>query len=108
MTKKKYGASDEEIIVDGASRSFQSEERRNVYQYITLIYPEWVSVGGIAKNIRSDRANVRGALKGDGKRYSKKLALTTVGLVEYRKVVIGRYNVYLYRAKCKGSNTPNQ
>jgi predicted transcriptional regulator with HTH domain len=104
MTKKKYGASDEEIIVDGASLSFQSEERRNVYLYLMLIYPAWVSVGEIARNIWSDRANVRGALKGDGNRYSKKLALATVGLVEYKKVVIGQYNVYLYRAKRKGSN----
>ena len=35
----------EEIDVDAATLSFQSKERRNVYLYLRLIFPEWMSIG---------------------------------------------------------------
>lgn len=88
---------DEELLL-----SLQSEERRKVYLYLRLIFPAWATIGEIAREIKSDYRNVLGALKGDGKRYSKKLALISVDLVEYKKGMLGRYKIYLYRAKRKG------
>ncbi len=82
--------------------SLQSEERRKVCLYLRLIFPAWATVSEISRGVKSDYRNVLGALKGNGKRYSKKLALIKVGLVECKKGLLGRYKVYLYRAKHKG------
>jgi predicted transcriptional regulator with HTH domain len=92
-----------DINIDNAIRSFHSEERRRVYLYLTLTYPAWATAAEIAGNVRSDHANVVGALKGDGKRYSKKLALVKVGIVECKKETLGNYRKYMFRAKRKGS-----
>jgi predicted transcriptional regulator with HTH domain len=101
MAKDEY-IGREEIDVDAAGISFRSAERRNVYQYLGLIFPDWVSIGQIANNIGSDYANVKGALIGDGERYSKKYSLKKVGLIECKKKTLGRYMIILYRAKRRG------
>jgi predicted transcriptional regulator with HTH domain len=93
----------EEIDVDAATISFQSKERRNVYLYLRLTFPEWMSIGEIANNLGSDYDNVKGALIGDGERYSKNYSLKNVGLAESKKKTLGGTTVILYRANRKGS-----
>ena len=95
----------EDIDIDATTFSFQSAERRNVYQYLRLTFPDWASIGDIANNIGSDYGNVKGALQGDGERYSTKFALKKVGLVESKKRTLGKVIVVQYRAKRKGSRT---
>ena len=53
----------EDIDIDATTFSFQSAERRNVYQYLRLTFPDWASIGDIANNIGSDYGNVKGALR---------------------------------------------
>jgi predicted transcriptional regulator with HTH domain len=79
--------------------SLESEERKRVYKYLLSIFPAWASIGQIAVDIGSDYRNVKGALIGDGERYSKRYALKKVGLVESKKKIAGRIMVTIYRAK---------
>src|SRR3974377_1204382 len=104
MTRKDKNWEPEEADLDKIAESFESEERRCVYQYLRLIYPKWAKAAEICDRVESDYGNVMGALKGDGKRYSKKLALIAVGLVESKKKTMAGYKIYLYRARKKGSD----
>jgi predicted transcriptional regulator with HTH domain len=84
-------------------RSLQSEERRKVYHYLSLMYPAWMTIGKIAGNVQSDYKNVKGALEGDSVNYSKKLALKKVGIIEHKTSRAGNIKVHLYRAKRRNS-----
>lgn len=56
----------EEIDIEEVSLSFQSEERRKVYYFLMLIFPDRVTLTELSRGVLSDRGNVLGALKGDG------------------------------------------
>lgn len=99
IATKKKATRRKAVKLEDIIRSLGSEERRKVYWYLSDTYPEWTTVMDIARGVQSDYKNVMGALKGDGKRYSKKLALIKVYLVEFKAITFGGQKRYMYRAR---------
>jgi predicted transcriptional regulator with HTH domain len=102
---KKKIAGHKAISFKNIIESLHSKERRNVCWYLSFTYPAWATIIDIARGVQSDYRNVKGALIGDGERYSKKLALVKVGLAERKIVKFGRQKRYMYRAKRRNSIT---
>lgn len=63
------------ISFEDIIESLHSKERRNVCWYLSFTYPAWATIMDIARGVRSDYKNVKGALIGDGERYCKSLLL---------------------------------
>nr|WP_144433204.1 archaellum operon transcriptional activator EarA family protein [Thermococcus sp. 2319x1] len=60
----------------------RSELRKRILFYLNEIYPSGTYLSEIARVIRSDPSNVKGALVGMGNRYNGESSLVYLGLVE--------------------------
>ena len=60
----------------------RSELRKRILLYLYEIYPSPTYLAEIARVVRSDPSNVKGALVGLGNRYNGHSSLVSLGLVE--------------------------
>lgn len=63
----------------------RSELRRKILLYLDEIYPTPTYLSEIARVVKSDPSNVKGALIGLGNRYNGHSSLVSLGLVEVSK-----------------------
>jgi len=60
----------------------RSELRKRILFYLDQIYPSPTYLSEIARMVKSDPSNVKGALSGLGNRYNGSSSLVSLGLVE--------------------------
>ncbi|MDI3475365.1 MAG: hypothetical protein PWQ79_1913 [Thermococcaceae archaeon] len=60
----------------------RSELRKKILMYLNEIYPSPTYLSELARAIKSDPSNVKGALIGLGNRYNGHSSLVSLGLVE--------------------------
>ncbi|WP_461863170.1 helix-turn-helix domain-containing protein [Thermococcus sp.] len=60
----------------------RSELRKRILLYLNEIYPSSTYLAEIARVVKSDPSNVKGALIGLGNRYNGSSSLVSLGLVE--------------------------
>jgi len=60
----------------------RSELRKRILLYLAEIYPSSTYLSEIARIVKSDPSNVKGALTGLGNRYNGSSSLVSLGLVE--------------------------